>query len=447
MKLEPFIDRFITTLGMQFPPFQRRIARAISGPGTEVVISTPRGQGKTALAALVAIHHLFAVQDARAYLVAASAPQASIAFDYADRYARLLQSPHVVNRHHELRWCPDPSEPTFALKTLKVLASDAPRLHGLAPSLIVLDELQAISNPDVYVALSSALHKRAGAKMVVTSTAAGGNDTPLGRLRSRALAGQVKRRGAVLDARSAGIRWLEWSAPEDAPLNLRTIRACNPAPWITNDQLREQKERLPETAFRRFVLNQWVEHENYWLPAGAWQACAGETHFVDGERIWVGVDIGGTRADSAVVWINKNYDVGVEIFSGDEAILQVADAVRDLATRYRIAECSFDPWRAGQIAAELEQRSIRVSAFPQHDARMIPASQRLYDAVREKRITHPDDEGLNRHVAAAIARHSRRGWRIDKPNSQTKIDAVVALAMAVDRRENQPQPVRLLGYL
>jgi HNH endonuclease len=90
-----------------------------------------------------------------------------------------------------------------------------------------------------------------------------------------------------------------------------------------------------------------------------------------------------------------------------------------------IVECTFDPWRTGQIGHELEQRGIRVSAFPQHDARMIPASQRLYDAIVEHRLVHPDDPRLNAHIAAAVARHGRRGWRIDKANRSDKIDAAV----------------------
>jgi phage terminase large subunit-like protein len=100
-----------------------------------------------------------------------------------------------------------------------------------------------------------------------------------------------------------------------------------------------------------------------------------------------------------------------------------------------------------QIGAELEARGIRVSAFPQHDARMVPASQRLYDAVVEQRLVHPNDPRLNAHVAATIARHGRRGWRLDKPNWDAKIDAVVALAMAVDRMEDRPAPARLVGWL
>jgi hypothetical protein len=83
--------------------------------------------------------------------------------------------------------------------------------------------------------------------------------------------------------------------PEDAELQIRRVKQANPDSWISTEQLREQRQRLPETAFRRFVCNQWVQAENYWLPAGAWQACAGEPDFDDGEPIVVGIDIGGER--------------------------------------------------------------------------------------------------------------------------------------------------------
>ncbi len=90
---------------------------------------------------------------------------------------------------------------------------------------------------------------------------------------------------------------------------------------------------------------------------------------------------------------------------------------------------------------------MRVVAFPQHDARMIPASARLHAAIVERRITLPDSPELARHAANAIARHSRRGWRIDKPTPRTNIDAIVALCMAVERAEHKPEPVELLGWL
>lgn len=41
----------------------------------------------------------------------------------------------------------------------------------------------------------------------------------------------------------------------------------------------------------------------------------------------------------------------------------------------------------------------------------------------------------------------RPGWRIDKPNPRANIDAVIALAMAVERAQDKPEPVALLGWL
>jgi hypothetical protein len=41
----------------------------------------------------------------------------------------------------------------------------------------------------------------------------------------------------------------------------------------------------------------------------------------------------------------------------------------------------------------------------------------------------------------------RGGWRIDKPNARTNIDAIIALCMAVERAENPAEPVQLLGWI
>jgi phage terminase large subunit-like protein len=108
-----------------------------------------------------------------------------------------------------------------------------------------------------------------------------------------------------------------------------------------------------------------------------------------------------------------------------------------------------DFWRASQLASEFEQRGLTVTSYPQTDVRLIPASQRLYDAVLEQRLVHPDDPRLNAHVHAAIARHSRRGWRIDRPSrgAGAQIDGVMALLMALDRSQHVEPPVRLLGWL
>jgi hypothetical protein len=104
----------------------------------------------------------------------------------ARRSSWALDHPNVVHRHLELRWCPDPDEPKVYTRFLRLLPAEAPRLYGLTPSLMFLDEMQALATDDVYVALSSALHKRPDSKLIVVSTAGQGAESPLGKLRARA---------------------------------------------------------------------------------------------------------------------------------------------------------------------------------------------------------------------------------------------------------------------
>jgi phage terminase large subunit-like protein len=113
-----------------------------------------------------------------------------------------------------------------------------------------------------------------------------------------------------------------------------------------------------------------------------------------------------------------------------------------------VAEIIFDFWRAAALASEFEERGLTVLSYPQTDQRMIPASNRLEAAIRERRLVHPRDPRLNEHVANAITTNTRRGSRIAHPGgSGEHVDAVIALAMAFDRAEARPEPVRLLGWL
>ncbi len=98
--------------GLDLEPFQRRIARAALGPERELLVLLPRGNGKTCLQALVALHHLLTVDDAEVFCCASSRDQARILFQYAAKFARAIDHPNLVHRHLELRWCPDPDDPS-----------------------------------------------------------------------------------------------------------------------------------------------------------------------------------------------------------------------------------------------------------------------------------------------------------------------------------------------
>ena len=438
-----FID-FCASVGLVLEPFERRIARAAFAPERELLCLLPKGNGKTTLMAALAVHHVLTIERPAVYVAASSRDQATVLYEAAREFASHPSLEGLITlRHRELR---------VAGGHLRVLASDAPKAHGLAPTLAIVDELHAHPDDALYVALRSAMLKRAGARMVVISTAGQGADSPLGRLRGRALAlPNVKQRGALTEAHGGSLRLVEWAVPDDAALDdARQVKRANPASWVTVQGLREQREALPDLAFARYHANRWTAREGFWLPAGAWQACAGETSFEPGERIWVGVDLsgGGGRSDTAVVWVNERLHVGCEVFSGDhDATAEVAGVVGELAEQYTVVELVLDFWRASGLASEFEQRGLTVVSYPQTDSRMIPASQRLYDAVVEGRLVHPADPALDAHVSNAIARHSRRGWRIDRGERDRNVDAVIALAMCLDRSAFRPEPVRLLGWL
>src|SRR5215212_748287 len=99
------------------------------------------------------------------------------------------------------------------------------------------------------------------------------------------------------------------------------------------------------------------------------------------------------------------------------------------------------------VSGLLVTASTALTVFLQSDARMMPASAVLFDAITEQRITLPTSPELAQHAAGAIAKHTRRGWRIDKPNSRVHIDGIIALCMAVDRHANQSAPAELLGWI
>src|SRR5215216_1974279 len=405
-RFERFAARFC---GLRLEPFQRVIVREVFADRRELLVLLPRGQGKTTLFAAVGVFSLLSTREPAIYVCAASRDQARLLFEIAKR---------MVRTHPELerRITPRYSELRVDGGFLKVIASDAPLAHGLTPSLVLVDELHAHRDGELYEAMRTSMLKRPGARMVTISTAGSDVDGVLGRLRARALAlPEVTRDGPLTRAVGPSLAMLEWSAPEDWDgVDLEPVAAANRASWITAEALADQRQSVPDLAFRRYHANQWTSAESAWLPAGAWQACVGEPQFAEGERIWVGVDVGGERSATAVCWVNEALHVGCEIFQGDGAILDVADLVRSLARRYHVAELAFDPWRAGQLAQELEREGMTVSVFPQSDARMMPASAVLFDAITEKRITLPPSPELAQHAAGAVGKHSRRGWRIDK---------------------------------
>jgi phage terminase large subunit-like protein len=430
-------------VGFPVEPHQKKIASCLLGPEREKLITLPRKNGKSRLIGAFAAWHLLRTPSAQVIVVANSKEQAEI----IDRYARQVAMHPSVEQEFEPRFRelrgPDGS-------TLQVKSADAGRLLGLTPTLAIYDEFCVAKDDDMYTALRSALLP--GATMFTVTTAGWGAESPLGRLRARCLAQpDIRRRGFLTDCRGPNIRALEWMVPEELDLDdFRAANRANPLSLITPKWLKEQREALNEIDYQRFHLNRWVGRIGSWLPAGAWQACANGRRPQEGTDIWVGVDLGGARADSAVVWMSKlgddHFAVDAAIFSGEDGPFEANQEILRLAERFRIREIVYDNWRASMIVRGLEERGLKCTVFGQSDTRMMPASAALYQAIVEKRIHHPNHERLNEHVAAAVARQSRRSWRVDQAERGTPVDGVIALCMAHEAvTAPEPAPARVLG--
>ena len=100
---------------------------------------------------------------------------------------------------------------------LRVVPCDGPRVHGLSSTLYIGDELWAWPDGALLEAMQTGLVKRRDSKLLAISTAAAQLDSPLGRLRTRALAQPTATRaGAVVEA-TGDLHWLEWSVPTRTP--------------------------------------------------------------------------------------------------------------------------------------------------------------------------------------------------------------------------------------
>lgn len=83
----------------------------------------------------------------------------------------------------------------------------------------------------------------------------------------------------------------------------------------------------------------------------------------------------------------------------------------------------------------------KVLDFTMSNARMVPAVQELYAAIKDGQATHEDHPVLNRHVSNAITHETPRGVTIKKQSKDSvhKIDLAVAACMANDARLRLPR--------
>lgn len=436
----------------------------------ELLVCLPKGQGKTALMASLAVWHLLTVENANCFIGAADKIQADEMYRFACHYvesepeieARLL----VRRSTREIRSLRDQG-------FLRILASDDSKTggkrQGFNPTLALLDELHAHENDSLYIDMRTGLFKNKG--ILVTITTAGHDlESVLGRLRAKFLniraEGGTLRAGLVVNgegnpgqhpdgrltiARSKTGRtaMLEWACREDDDISdPAVVKLAHPASWVTLEALEDAREApgITPWAYERYFANRWTLGFDSWIPAGSWDALAEPgLELEEGAPTVAALDMARYRDCAALVAIQNREDAPRAVQAWiwrpggqDDPVPYsvVMDRVRWLHERYDLRAGGFDPRWFDQAAEELDAEGIAMEAFPQSNERMTVAAAELRQDILEGNLAfnpeHEHADELAAHVMGAVAKDvGANAFKLDKARKNgPDIDAAEALAMA-----------------
>jgi phage terminase large subunit-like protein len=408
------------------------------------VIGLPRKNGKSLLGTAIALEHLvYGPSGAQVYSAASDRAQAKIVFGEARQ--QVLNNPALSRIIKVYR---DALEIPSKGGVYRALSADAMRAHGLAPSLVVADELHAwpssASNTrgdELWEALTQGSADRPESLVVGITTAGGHTDTLLGRLYEhgkRVAAGEI-------DDPQFGFWW--WEAPQDAdPTDPDVWKKSNPnlAEGLLDVGDFEAAIASAGSAgfagFQRYRLNQWVRlaGEDFVSPH-FWAEAKKETSIPIGATVTAGFD-GSVSGDATGIVICdietgtlKVHAVWEPDPSNPDWTVDRADvnaAIQKLFENYNVKMLWADPsFYEPDVLEWSRQYRNRVERIPPTNHRMAPLAQQFIADLVAKDLGHDGDKRLERHVLNAVATESG-SFKKEKKTSPRKIDLLACSVLA-----------------
>lgn len=431
----------------------------------------PRGNGKTTVAAPIALALTFIEEEggAEGYAAAVTRDQARILFDVAQqmtkraprfqKYAGVGVSANAIYQERTAsRFVP--------------ISSDAKALDGLNVQVAVCDEIGSHKTSEVYDVLLTAMGKRLQPLLLSISTATG-NNGGIGKL--------VWDYGVrVLDSIDEADRFFAMIYAPDEQDDIwseETWRKVNPGwgqtvqPAAFRDTARQARSNAAqEAAFKTRHLNIWVGADEALFSTRAWLECRDAALSLEqfaGCDCHLGLDL-ASRTDLAAIGIvfpmpDKHYAVFAQSFINDAAVVEqrnpsypgwvrdghlivtegnetdfalIEETVVDLCARFNVLSVGVDPWNATQMKQRLQARGVPVFDMRPTMANMSEATKEFDGAMRSHRLHHDGNGVLAWCVGNVVGQYDVVGnVRPNKPRSriEAKIDAAVAVIMAMGR--------------
>jgi len=443
------------------------------------LLMLPRKNGKTELAAAIALYGLLADGEtgAEVYSAAADRDQAGLVFGVASQMLRndpaLYAGCYVVESqkkiHHQ-------ASGSF----YRAISAEAYSKHGFNASMVIYDELHAAPDRRLYDVLSTSMAARKQPLLLVISTAGYDRHSILWELYAHAKKVQEK---PEIDPSFLPILY---EAPEDADWTKKRVwQKANPAlgDFRSLEEMQTMAARAKEIPaqennFRRLYLNQWTEQASRWIQMPTWDACqtAAPIEALRRRRCYVGMDLSTTTDLTALVAVfpdETGFDVLARFFVPAARIVERSrrdhvpydewarqgmitatpgsvvdyEAIRTVlqgwAAEFSLQQISFDPWNATDLVTRLQQQDgLLCLAMRQGFASLSAPTKSLEQAILGRRLRHDGHPVLRWCVSnVAVEGDPAGNLKPSKTKSTERIDGVVALIMAVDLMNRQAKTV------
>jgi phage terminase large subunit-like protein len=465
---------------LRLRPWQRDIIRSIYAvdaagrrPVRTALVSFARKNGKSALAAALALCHLIGPEAIpRGQVVSSAADRNQAALIYAEMKAFALANATIAKRL-VFRDFKKEIEDVVTGSTFASLSSDAKKAHGLSPNFAVADELAQWRDRSLLDAIRTGQGAHSEPLCLIISTRSPDPDSPLEELLRYA---EDVRSGVIEDPSFVGF---VWTAPLDAdPWADKTWHLANPGLGDFRDledvkTQAAQARRLPsqESSFRAYILNQPVTPDERFIGPALWDACS---RLAPAEgSCFAGLDLSSGPADLtafALYWPKTGRLVTqaflpaaqFEVKSREDRapyasweamghVVRMPGRAIDKAwlggwikraiEGLELSALALDRWGLNDFEVQLDREGIRLPLEPHGMGfrDMSPALSAFEAAVLEGEIAHGGNPLLRWALAnAAVDTDPAGGRKLSKARAKGRIDPLMAAILAVAQAARQP---------
>lgn len=436
---------------------------------TEVYIEVPRKSGKSISVAALSLYELCFGEYRGEVIVGASARhQAKHLFDYAVDMVRgspVLGKMLTIYKSHI--YCKNTNS------SFKVASRDGDTLQGTNPSVGIVDELHVQPDSELYDSMQQGQTLRKQPLMIgITTAGIVGKDNFAWRMHERATAViNGRSQDDTLYAKIYGVPidadWKDEANWKLANPIIETIPEKFDAIRKLFVKAMESKEQ--EFAFRRFVLNQWLQSESAWIADYDWMECGDPEQCIENysnQDCWLGLDL-STNTDLTSIsivfkkdgkpvlfnhcfcpaegvkkrsrkdkvpyqsWVDQEYMTATAGNATDyDYILKY---IEELNTKFRVVKIAFDRWGASYLVQKLQDMGLEVVSFGQGYATMSPATKTYERLVLRKELVHDNNPVLRWAMGNVTLEQDASGnIKPSKKRSIERIDPAVSSVMAVE---------------